>query len=761
MALSTRLGLTFTGAQGDTLPAAQFNQIAKARLGLSAALSSILGGPALYAGGAAALGDISGGTLYPACTLVLLDSSGYPWWHKTATTKAITFNVTSTATGDARLYAVPVLYAYSAPTADAAVGGPTDVAFVADDVANGAPPHSLLLGTGTITASALTAYTATSAPAASAVMHHWNLAADSGTAEQVDDGETLTIVGDGTTCVTTVAATNWLTILAAASAELGPPAVVPASRWARDASGAMWYCTDIEYETWEQKVCGALAGPTDPVNTDFVGDAIPTGYRYYNLTTHTTRYYTGAAWATLPLTLDAGSYAVTLIAASCAADRTYTLPDAGGAASVVLTAGTQTLAGTYIFTNGNRRVVRDAKLGPPTTGAHVAGDQWIDAGLAKWDCTADGTPGTWGQAHDAKLAADPVAGDFNGGAILTGYSYRNTTTHLRSYYDGSAFVETATPAISTAAVNSSKVASDSYNRYSRDAAGAQSWGPGSGAADATLSRTKAGALRLGEGQQFNAGNLNATIETLLVDRLVGLLAAAANLRALWLFNLRSGTAITDRSPVVGTTAHPVTLSEDAANWSPEATGTARHLVNAAAKSWSTPDAADLTFGNGTTDSAFSLLLLCKPSAASYLLAKNSLQVPTQEEWSFNLASGVKPVITLWDNSTGGTIGRKYNTAVSTSVWHTLGATYAGAGVAGLHVWLDGAQVDDTAASAGSYTAMEDKDGAVGGYYIDAGGGVNSPFQGSLALAMIVAEELTSAQMLRMDRLLRSHAGVTF
>jgi len=150
------LGIRATG--GERVGDGDLNQMIDARLAAARVLGDILGGEGVYAGGAALLADITTGTQYPAVTLVIADDSGYLWPFKTTSATAITFNVTGTAAGDARLYAVPTML--SGVTPAAADGRYNQVRFVADDVANAAPAHSLLLGTGTVTASALTAFTA-------------------------------------------------------------------------------------------------------------------------------------------------------------------------------------------------------------------------------------------------------------------------------------------------------------------------------------------------------------------------------------------------------------------------------------------------------------------------------------------------------------------------------------------------------------------------------------------------------------------------
>ncbi|MBI2302290.1 MAG: hypothetical protein HYU66_25585, partial [Armatimonadetes bacterium] len=121
-------------------------------------LCALLDGPGVYSGGAAELADLTGGgTLYPAFLAMVADDSAEVWPAGSGGTSAITFNVAGTAAGDARLYLVVSKLAGVSPAAAAGnLGGYT---LVADDVANPPPADSLLLGSGTLAASAFTAYT--------------------------------------------------------------------------------------------------------------------------------------------------------------------------------------------------------------------------------------------------------------------------------------------------------------------------------------------------------------------------------------------------------------------------------------------------------------------------------------------------------------------------------------------------------------------------------------------------------------------------
>jgi len=56
------------------------------------------------------------------------------------------------------------------------------------------------------------------------------------------------------------------------------------------------------------------------------------------------------------------------------------------------------------------RIVTNINPGAPTTGAHLAGDVYVDSNGVLWYCTADGTPGTWvNLSTGSKLVSIPPA----------------------------------------------------------------------------------------------------------------------------------------------------------------------------------------------------------------------------------------------------------------------------------------------------------------------------------------------------------------
>lgn len=77
--------------------------------------------------------------------------------------------------------------------------------------------------------------------------------------------------------------------------------------------------------------------------------------------------------------------------------------------------------------------VANILTGPPTDGAHLIGELWLDKNLAKYRCTVAGTPGTWIQIAPAVVEADPAG-------IPNDYVIARTMEYLKLYrWDGAAW----------------------------------------------------------------------------------------------------------------------------------------------------------------------------------------------------------------------------------------------------------------------------------------------------------------------------------
>ena len=120
------------------------------------------------------------------------------------------------------------------------------------------------------------------------------------------------------------------------------------------------------------------------------------------------------------------------------------------------------------------------------------------------------------------------------------------------------------------------------------------------------------------------------------------------------------------------------------------------------------DSDTFSFGNGTTDSPFSISAWIKmDDASAFRIA--SKYTNTDREYIFTTDSSDRLSFALYDLSSGGRIQRKYNTALTSfqGQWINVVGTYDGNSLSsGILLYLNGIRVDDIDGNLGSYTAME-------------------------------------------------------
>ena len=120
------------------------------------------------------------------------------------------------------------------------------------------------------------------------------------------------------------------------------------------------------------------------------------------------------------------------------------------------------------------------------------------------------------------------------------------------------------------------------------------------------------------------------------------------------------------------------------------------------------DSDTFSFGNGITDSPFSISAWIKMDDASQFRIA-SKYTNTDREYVFATDSSDRLSFVLYDLSSGGRIQRKYNTALTSfqGQWINVVGTYDGNSLSsGILLYLNGIRVDDIDGNLGSYTAME-------------------------------------------------------
>jgi hypothetical protein len=226
---------------------------------------------------------------------------------------------------------------------------------------------------------------------------------------------------------------------------------------------------------------------------------------------------------------------------------------------------------------------------------------------------------------------------------------------------------------------------------------------------------------------------------------------------LWLFDEDSSTAtVTDRGPY----SHGISLSHSANLLSPKNRGLAPSLLfsNSPAHYWSIRDSGDFSFASQTTDVAFTFIVMMMPTSltSNTLFGKYNGAVGSGE-YLFAINGGKLSLI-LFDQSTGGSMQRSYDTALADrESAHVYGATYDGSRKpAGMKLYRDGVRVDDTNTLTRGYVAMRNTADAAGNFTFAPGRVVGD---GRMFACVIVKEEWTAAQVLRATRLLQAHASL--
>ena len=273
-------------------------------------------------------------------------------------------------------------------------------------------------------------------------------------------------------------------------------------------------------------------------------------------------------------------------------------------------------------------------------------------------------------------------------------------------------------------------------------------------------------------QGFNFPDLWDYAKAQIIDSVYSIITPS-NVRLFLIFD-QTGQAvstITDRSTIGGIAAHVTTLRDgslnpiNASTCTPNVAGLCPSLKFDTTHIWNTPDANDLSFGNGSNDSAFSIVALIKPtdmtSAYDIVGKYSNVTGATQKEYLFLLITG-KLYFICYDDSVPASIGRLYNTALTdTATWVTYAATKSiGVTSAAIKLYRNGAQIDDTNSQSGGYVAMENKSALVGDYDLSNLGAIADKGLYAAGVILVVAEELTSTQLRRLDAVLRGYAGVS-
>ena len=238
-----------------------------------------------------------------------------------------------------------------------------------------------------------------------------------------------------------------------------------------------------------------------------------------------------------------------------------------------------------------------------------------------------------------------------------------------------------------------------------------------------------------------------------------LLTLLGDTRFLWLPVSSETTTSTDRSLNARTLTYNATF---ASQYSALGSGVAASF-DGTTDYGSTPDAANLSFGDGTVDSAFTLLMLANitDSAAERALLAKYTTTGAQTEWLWALTSGDKMAVYLNDTSASAQPSRLSDAVVTQGAWKLYGATYSaatgGATAANdITLYEDGRVIASTAANDALYVAMEDTTSVV-----EVGARTAASFlPGSAGFAAIVAGNLSASNHWAIKELINGYYGLS-
>lgn len=166
---------------------------------------------------------------------------------------------------------------------------------------------------------------------------------------------------------------------------------------------------------------------------------------------------------------------------------------------------------------------------------------------------------------------------------------------------------------------------------------------------------------------------------------------------------------------------------------------------------SCPDANDLSFGNGTNDSAFSVIVAAKVTDT----AAGRALVQKLNEYVFSVTGADKLQLLVLDASLAVNPLKASDAAITHASWRVFGGSYSGVGggtaAAGMSLYDQGSAPAATGTEAGTYVAMENGASTLN---IGASGGGASWLPADVACVLLVAANLSAGQHLDAATVLR-------
>lgn len=262
---------------------------------------------------------------------------------------------------------------------------------------------------------------------------------------------------------------------------------------------------------------------------------------------------------------------------------------------------------------------------------------------------------------------------------------------------------------------------------------------------------------------YDSSSFLAIAKQNLINQIYEIIGDFELVKGLWLFdneNLEE-TSLLDRSLY----ANNASTSTYIRRLSPEKKGLAYTLnFNDDSKYFTIPDNNNYSFGDGTSDSPFSLVVLANPDNLSNnqsLLTKyDETAGSVKKEWLFGFDSG-NFTIALSDKLENSSLQAIQAVSDYTNGYHTWIGTYDGSGTKeGLGLYYDG--VDQAPTLGGTdpqnYTCMKNTAANVGNYVLNSTSQPVSICVAQYAFVMIAALRLSQDQITDINALLRTYVA---
>lgn len=245
--------------------------------------------------------------------------------------------------------------------------------------------------------------------------------------------------------------------------------------------------------------------------------------------------------------------------------------------------------------------------------------------------------------------------------------------------------------------------------------------------------------------------------TMLREEFIGrILAITGDTRLFWLPASTDTTTSIDQSLNGRTLTHDATIAARLA-----ALGLGYSVsFNGSSQYATTPDAVDLSFGNGGTDSAFSIVALANVTDTANVRMFCSKDNTSNREYALYLDASDKLTAFMRDESATANTFRISDAVVTMGALTLYAMSYAGASGGGLTtnqngtiLYQNGLAIASTATNSGSYGGMDNGTAAfeIGSFTAHTSGFM----QGTMALLLVCQKQLSASEMWAIKKLVNA------